>query len=97
MRNYHFSVYVITNTHNTVLYIGVTNDLKSRIYQHRIKANKSFSSKYNLYKLVYYEHFTNIYGAIEREKQLKKWKREWKEALIDSMNPEWNDLYEELD
>ena len=97
MRNYHFSVYIITNTHNTVLYIGVTNDLKTRIYQHRIKANKGFSSKYNLFKLVYYEHFTDISGAIQREKQLKKWKREWKNTLINGMNPEWRDLWEEIE
>lgn len=97
MRNYHFSVYIITNTHNTVLYIGVTNDLKTRIYQHRTKANKGFSSKYNLYKLVYFENHSDIIGAIQREKQLKKWKREWKNELINRLNPEWRDLWEELE
>jgi len=89
-------VYIITNKHNTVLYIGVTSDLSGRIYQHQHKSIKGFSSKYNIYKLVYYEQFNDIYHAIEREKQLKKWKREWKNDLIASLNPEWKDLYDEI-
>jgi putative endonuclease len=97
MWNFNFHVYIITNKNNTVLYIGVTNDLKHRIYQHRAKENPGFTSKYNLYKLVYYEHFTDINHAIDREKQLKKWKRKWKEELIKRMNPEWKDLYDEID
>jgi putative endonuclease len=97
MWNYNFHVYIITNKHNTVLYIGVTSELKHRIYQHSVKENPGFSSKYNLYKLVYYEHFTDIYHAIDREKQLKKWKRKWKEELIEKMNSGWRDLYDEID
>jgi putative endonuclease len=96
MWNYNFHVYIITNKHNTVLYIGITNDLKHRIYQHRTKENKGFSSSYNLYKLVYFEHFIDVKDAIKREKQLKKWKRKWKEELIESINPEWKDLFDEI-
>ena len=88
-------VYIITNTHHTTLYVGVTSDLHTRIVQHREKEfAKSFSARYNLYKLVYYELFHTIEEAIERERQLKAGSRKKKELLINRLNPEWNDLFD---
>ncbi len=89
-------IYIITNLYNTVLYIGVTNDLKRRVYEHKHKMQKGFSAEYNLSKLVYYEQFFDITQAIDREKQLKKWNRAWKNHLIDKFNPSWRDLYDEI-
>jgi predicted GIY-YIG superfamily endonuclease len=97
MRDYNFYVYILSNQRNTVLYIGVTNNLKRRTYEHKTKALKGFTSRYNIDKLVYYEHYTHIEEAIMREKRLKKWKREWKNELINKNNPEWKDLYGEID
>ena len=92
MFNHNYYVYITTNKNNTVLYTGVTNNLERRMHEHKTKANRGFTSKYNVYKLVYFEHFTDINQAIAREKQLKKWRRQWKEALINANNPNWNDL-----
>ena len=89
-------IYIITNTYHTVLYIGVTNNLVRRIYEHKHKMVKGFSNTYNLSKLVYYEQYDNITYAIEREKQIKKWNRKWKEDLIKKHNPSWHDLYDEI-
>jgi len=90
-------VYITGNRSHSVLYIGVTSDLPARITAHRDKKYpNSFSAKYNCNKLFYYEIFARIEEAITREKQLKKWKREWKEKLIGEMNPGWIDLYESL-
>ena len=89
-------IYIITNVYHTVLYIGVTNNLVRRIYEHKHKMVKGFSKMYNLDKLVYYEQYTNIIQAIEREKQLKKWNRAWKDELIEKKNPSWLDLYDEI-
>jgi len=87
-------VYILTNFTNTVLYIGVTSDLISRIIEHKEKHYpSSFTAKYNCNKLVYYEQFFTIEEAIGREKQLKNWRREWKVNLINSINHEWKDLY----
>jgi len=91
-----FYVYIMTNKHNTVFYTGVTNDLKRRIYEHRNKLVKGFTTKYNINKLVYYEVFEDAYNAISREKQLKAGSRKKKVGLINSTNKEWNDLYDEL-
>ncbi|MDP4010624.1 MAG: GIY-YIG nuclease family protein [Candidatus Roizmanbacteria bacterium] len=88
------AVYILANKRNGTLYIGVTADLVKRIWQHKNKLVSGFSSKYDLHMLIYYEPFDNIEHAISREKQLKAWKRKWKLALIESMNPDWNDLYE---
>ncbi len=88
-----FYVYIITNLYNTVLYIGVTSDLKKRIYEHRARLVDGFSKKYNLHKLVYYEILNSPDSAIAREKHLKGSSRQRKVDLIQSMNPEWNDLY----
>lgn len=90
-------VYILTNTHNTTLYVGVTSALFSRAVEHRDKIfPKSFSAKYNLIKLVYYEVFDSIVDAIAREKQLKAGSRKRKVKLISNYNPQWNDLFEKL-
>jgi putative endonuclease len=86
-------IYILTNNSNTVLYIGVTSNLSHRLYQHRTRFFKdSFTSRYNISKLVYYEKFMNIEDAIHREKQLKACSRQKKVELIEKMNKEWKDL-----
>ncbi len=94
MHNYY--VYIITNKNNKVLYAGVTNNLERRMYEHKNKLIEGFSSKYNLMKLVYFEHTSNIESAIIKEKQIKGWVRKKKTDLISSFNPKWNDLSVEL-
>ena len=89
-------IYILTNATNSVLYIGVTNNLIRRVYEHRTKVVTGFTERYHLNKLIYYEHFADIAKAIEREKTLKKWNRGWKERLINEFNPTWRDLYEEI-
>lgn len=91
------SVYLLTNYNNNVLYLGVSSNLLVRIAQHREKVYpNSFTAKYNCYKLVWYESFSRIEEAIDKEKTIKKWKRDWKDRLIISQNPEWKDLFETL-
>lgn len=90
-----YFVYMLTNKTNTVLYIGVTNNLERRLYEHKNKLLDGFTKKYHLYKLVYFETTTDIKAAIAREKQLKGWTRSRKNALIESINPAWQDLSEE--
>lgn len=85
-------IYILASRHNTTLYIGVTADLRRRVAEHKLHLHKGFSDKYNVDKLVYFEGFDNIADAILREKQLKKWHREWKERLINEANPGWVDL-----
>ena len=86
-------VYFMTNASNTTLYVGVTSNLEKRVWEHKNSLDKSsFTHRYNCHKLVYYEAFGDIKYAIEREKQLKNWKRGWKNELVDKENPEWNDL-----
>ncbi len=87
-----YYVYIVTNKTNKVLYTGVTNDLKKRIYEHKEHLVKGFTSRYNVYKLVYYDMCEDIESAILREKQIKGWARKKKVSLIESMNPEWKDL-----
>jgi len=94
--NKQFYVYIMTNKHNRVLYTGVTNNLQRRIYEHKGKLVKGFTTKYNINKLVYYEVFEDSYNAISREKQIKAGSRKKKLVLIETMNPEWKDLYDEL-
>ena len=89
-------VYIITNKPNGTLYIGVTSNLAQRIYNHKNKTFESFSKRYNLNKLVYYELFDDIKNAIIREKQLKEWRRAWKLKIIIDFNPNWKDLYYEI-
>jgi putative endonuclease len=86
----------MTNKPNGTLYIGVTSDLIKRVYEHKNNLQDGFSKKYNIKKLVYYEVFDDINEAIKREKQLKKWNRDWKVDLIESVNREWKDLYDEI-
>jgi len=87
-----YYVYMMTNKPNGVLYIGVTNDLKRRCYEHQRDLLSGFSKKYNLHSLVYFESTSCISAAIAREKKLKHWKRDWKIALIEQFNPKWKDL-----
>lgn len=89
-------VYLLANKHNNVLYTGVTSDLIRRVYEHKNKLVKGFTQKYNVDRLVYYEACANIVVAIEREKQIKAWSRKKKDDLINTLNPEWDDLYRSL-
>jgi putative endonuclease len=91
-----YCVYILTNKRNTVLYTGVTSDLRARVHQHREKLLPGFTNRYNVSKLVYYEAGYDPSGAIAREKQLKAGSRRKKIELINRLNPEWRDLYEEL-
>ena len=86
----------MTNPHNTVLYTGVTNDLQRRVLEHRNKKGSTFTKKYNISKLVYYEWGDDVKQAIGREKQIKAGTRKKKVELIEALNPDWNDLYEVL-
>jgi putative endonuclease len=89
-------VYIMTNERQTVLYTGVTADLKRRVWQHRQKVVEGFTRRYNVTKLVYYEAFDDVASAIAREKQIKGSSRQKKIALINGENPEWRDLYDDL-
>jgi putative endonuclease len=98
MRNYNFYVYIITNYSKTVLYIGVTNNLNARLIQHFENKGdtQTFAGRYSCHHLIYYEYFTYIQHAIGREKEIKKWSRKKKEALIATTNPNWLFLTDEL-
>jgi putative endonuclease len=87
-----YFVYILTNKSNKVLYIGVSNNLERRMYEHKNKMIDGFTKRYNLTKLIYLEETSDIRSAIEREKQLKNWHRDWKIKLINNFNPEWKDL-----
>jgi putative endonuclease len=91
-----FFVYIMTNASNTVLYTGVTNDLRARAWSHRSGFGSKFTRRYKCVKLVYYEVFDDAYRAIAREKQIKAGSRAAKIALVDGMNPAWKDLYDVL-
>ena len=89
-----YFVYILSNKANNVIYTGVTSDLVRRVYEHKSKADpKSFTAKYNVHKLIYFEDTSDVYEAITREKQIKSWKRKKKNELINQFNPEWKDLY----
>ncbi|MFP2997703.1 GIY-YIG nuclease family protein [Spongiivirga sp. MCCC 1A20706] len=90
-----YYVYIITNKKNGTLYIGVTNNLERRMFEHKNKIVEGFSKRYELTKLVYFQSFQYINDAILREKRMKKWKRAWKIELIENDNPAWNDLAQE--
>jgi putative endonuclease len=92
MKDYNFYVYILTNWNNKVMYIGMTNNLERRMYEHKNKLVDGFTKKYNVNKLVYYEYATDVHVAIAREKEIKKWRREKKNQLVMSMNPEMRDL-----
>jgi putative endonuclease len=91
-----YFVYIITNKNNTVLYTGFTDDLERRIYEHRNNVHKGFAAKYNCYELLYFEEFKKMKEALYRERQLKKYRRQWKENLINEANPDWRDLYDDF-
>ena len=91
-----YYVYMLASRRDGVIYIGVTNDLVRRIYEHRTKAVPGFTSKYNITQLVWFEVYDDPVSAIAREKELKKWKRSWKIQLIEAENPDWKDLYESI-
>jgi putative endonuclease len=91
-----YYVYIMTNKYNTVLYTGVTNNLKQRVYRHKEGTGSKFTNKYNLKKLVFYETSDDVNTAISREKQIKAGSRKNKIDLINQMNPDWNDLYDDL-
>ena len=87
-----YFVYILSNWDDSVLYIGVKGNLSRRLYEHRNGLVEGFTKKYNIYKLVYYENTNDVYSAISREKQLKKWRHSKKHDLISRMNPDWVDL-----
>ncbi len=92
-----YTVYLLTNDTNVAIYTGVTNDLLRRVYEHRQCLDpKSFTARYGIHKLVYYESCTDVLVAIEREKQIKGWNRKRKNKLVERMNPDWKDLYDTL-
>lgn len=91
-----YYVYILASKRNGTLYTGVTNDLIRRVRQHKDKMIDGFTKKYGVDKLVYFESTDDVTVAIRREKQIKKWYRKWKIELIESSNPEWKDLYDEL-
>ncbi len=89
-----YYVYLLASRKDGPLYLGVTNDLIRRIYEHRTKAVRAFTSRYNITRLVWFEIYDDPISAISREKEIKKWKRAWKTQLIEAQNPQWDDLYE---
>ncbi|MEW6133057.1 MAG: GIY-YIG nuclease family protein [Pseudomonadota bacterium] len=91
-----YYVYILTNRHNRVLYTGVTNNLKRRVFEHREGLTEGFTKRYRVHKLVYFEVADNAYSAISREKQIKGGSRQGKLDLINRMNPDWRDLYDEI-
>ncbi len=93
-KNYY--VYILASQKNGTLYIGVTSDLRRRVYEHKNDLIPGFTQEYQVHKLIYFEIHSDVNQAILREKRLKKWKRQWKIELIEKSNPEWKDLYENL-
>lgn len=94
MKQYY--VYILASKKNGTLYLGVTNNLIRRVYEHKNDLIEGFTQKYTVHKLVYYEEYTDIHEAIIREKRMKKWNRKWKIELIEKINPLWNDLYYDI-
>ncbi|MBN1368588.1 MAG: GIY-YIG nuclease family protein [Dehalococcoidales bacterium] len=91
-----YSVYIMASKRNGTLYVGFTSDLIKRVYEHKNNLADGFTKKYSVHILVYYESDGDLEGALQREKQIKEWKREWKIALIEKDNPSWRDLYEDI-
>ncbi len=96
MGNKYYYTYILTNDYGNVLYVGVTNDLVRRSYEHKHKLVDGFTKKYNISKLVYYEQYEEVGAAIAREKQIKGWTRAKKNALVESVNPMWQDVTEQI-
>ena len=94
MRDYY--VYILASKRNGTLYIGITNDLVRRVYEHKHDLINGFTQKYSVHMLVYFKQYKNVESAIRREKQLKFWHRKWKLRLIEETNPEWQDLYTDI-
>ena len=91
-----FFIYILASKRNGVIYTGVTSDLIKRIWQHKNNVNSGFTSRYKVYKLVYYEVHSMAESALRRERRLKEWQRQWKIDLIEGLNPEWKDLYSSI-
>ena len=91
-----YYVYIMASKRNGTLYVGVTNDLIRRVYEHKTNVVEGFTEKYRVHKLVYWEQLDSVESAIQREKQLKRWNRQWKIALIEKQNSNWQDMYEQL-
>ena len=91
-----YSVYIMANKRNGTLYVGFTSDLAQRVYAHKHDLVEGFTRKYGLHLLVYYETGSDYEGVLQREKQIKEWKRRWKIELIEKVNPVWRDLYEDI-
>ena len=91
-----FFIYILTNQQNGILYVGVTSNLLKRVWEHKNKVVEGFTEKYSVNRLVYYEQTIDVQVALQREKTLKRWKRDWKIELIEKENPDWKDLYEAL-
>ena len=91
-----YYVYLLASRKHGTLYLGVTNDLIRRVYQHKSKALAGFTAKYGVNRLVWYETHDDVIAAISREKEIKKWRRNWKIALIETGNPDWRDLWESI-
>ena len=94
--NKYYYVYILASQKNGTLYIGVTSNLPARIFEHKHHLTPGFTSRYHVDKLVYFERFDDVSAAIKHEKRLKNWHRNWKKDLIEKFNPEWRDLYNEL-
>jgi putative endonuclease len=97
MRNHDYWVYILTNKGGTTLYIGITNSISRRLYQHRYRGLDGFTERYRLNRLVWFEHFRNVKDAIACEKKLKGWRRSRKIALVERTNPRWLDLSDDLE
>ncbi len=91
-----YYIYIMASAKNGILYVGMTNDLKRRVYEHKNGLFDGFTKRYHIHKLVYFEATEDVYSAIQREKRMKKWRRQWKINTIERSNPQWNDLYDEL-
>jgi len=91
-----YYVYILASRKDGATYVGITNDLVRRVYEHRTKAVRGFASKYNISRLLWFEVSDDPISAISREKELKRWKRSWKIRLIEAQNPQWLDLYESI-
>lgn len=96
MSAHDYFVYIIASKRNGTLYTGITNDLSRRVWEHRNGYVSGFTKKYGVKTLVWFEHHTDVNAAVSREKRIKRWRRQWKVRLIEEMNPNWNDLYEEV-